>query len=156
MSRSKPSNAKRQILQKHGCLHPHPESLSNELFVHHEFFDPADLVQVKYEMLRGVRVDGQPVVEATRAFGLSRPTFYQAQAAFERSGLLGLLPAKKGPRRSHKLTEEVMDFVMEALTLDSALQASELARRIQQRFDITVHPRSIRRALARRKQKKTE
>jgi transposase len=156
MSRSKPNHAKRQILQKHGCLHPHPETLSNELFVEQEFFDPADLVQVKYEMLRGVRVDGQPVQDAARAFGLSRPTFYQAQAAFERSGLLGLLPAKKGPRRSHKLTEEVMDFVMEELRVDSALQPAELARRIQHHFDITVHPRSIRRALARRKQKKTE
>ena len=156
MSRSKPNNAKRQILQKHGCLHPHPETLSNELFVQQEFFDPADLVQVKYEMLRGVRVEGQPVQDAARAFGLSRPTFYQAQAAFERSGLLGLLPAKKGPRRSHKLTEKVMDFVMEELTVDSALQPPELARRIQHRFDITVHPRSIRRALSRRKQKKTE
>ncbi len=156
MSRSKPNHAKRQILQKHGCLHPHPETLSNELFVQQEFFDPADLVQVKYEMLRGVRVEGQPVQDAARAFGLSRPTFYQAQAAFERSGLLGLLPAKKGPRRSHKLTEKVMDFVMEELTVDSALQPPELARRIQHRFDITVHPRSIRRALSRRKQKKTE
>ncbi len=156
MSPSKPTNAKRQILQKSGCLHPHPELVSNELFVHQEFFDTADLVQVKYEMLRGVRVEGQPVLDAARAFGLSRPTFYQAQAAFERSGLLGLLPAKKGPRRSHKLTEDVMDFAMEALTVEPALQAAELARRIQQRFDITVHPRIIRRALARRKQKKTE
>ena len=146
MSRSKPNNAKRQILQKHGCLHPHPETLSNELFVQQEFFDPADLVQVKYEMLRGVRVED----EVRRAGEVG------AQAAFERSGLLGLLPAKKGPRRSHKLTEEVMDFVMEELTVDSALQPPELARRIQHRFDITVHPRSIRRALSRRKQKKTE
>ena len=156
MSRSKPNNAKRQILQKHGCLNPHPESLSNELFVHQEFFDPADLVQVKYEMLRVVRMEGQLVQDAARACGLSRPTFYQAQAAFERSGLLGLLPAKKGPRRSHKLTEEVMDFVVEALTVEPALQVAELTRRIHQRFDITVHPRSIRRALARRNQKKTE
>ncbi len=156
MSRSKPTHAKRQILQKHGCLHPHPETVSHELFVQQEFFDPADLVQVKYEMLRGVRVEGQPVQGAARAFGLSRPTFYQAQAAFERSGLLGLLPAKKGPRRSHKLTEEVMNFVMEELTVDTSVQAGELARRIHQRFGITVHPRSIRRALAHRKQKKTE
>jgi transposase len=156
MSPSKPSNAKRQILQNSGCLHPHPESVSNELFVQQDFFDTEDLVQVKYEMLRGVRLEGQPVVDATRAFGLSRPTFYQAQAAFDSSGLLGLLPAKKGPRRSHKLTEEVMDFVKETSMLEPALPVAELARRIQQRFDITVHPRSIRRALARHNQKKTE
>jgi transposase len=156
MSRSKPANAKRQELRERGCLHPHPETVTHELFVRQEFFDPSDLVQVKYEMLRNVRAEGEAVQNAARAFGLSRPTFYQAQAAFDRSGLLGLLPAKKGPRRSHKLSEEVMNFVMEELTVDTSLQASELARRIHQRFDITVHPRSIRRAFARYKQKKPE
>jgi len=155
-SRSKPTNTKREELRKHGCLHPHPDTVTHELFVQQEFFDPSDLVQVKYEMLRTVRAEGEAVQNVARAFGLSRPTFYQAQAAFERSGLLGLLPAKKGPRRSHKLSEEVLNFVTEELTADTSLEAPELARRIHQRFDITVHPRSIRRALARRKQKKTE
>lgn len=156
MSRSKPANAKRQQLRERGCLHPHPSLVTHELFVQQEFFDPSDLVQVKYEMLRSVRAEGQRVQNAARTFGLSRPTFYQAQTAFEGSGLLGLLPAKKGPRRSHKLSEEVMNFVTKELAVDTSLEASELARRICERFDITVHPRSIRRALARHKQKKTE
>jgi transposase len=156
MSRAKPGTAKHKELRKQGCLHPHPDTVTHELFVQQEFFDPADLVQVKYEMLRSVRAEGEAVQNAARAFGLSRPTFYQAQEAFERSGLLGLLPAKKGPRRSHKLSEEVLNFVTEELTADASLDASELARRIHQRFRISVHPRSIRRALARRKQKKTE
>lgn len=156
MSRPKPTDTKRDALRRRGCLNPHPETVTNELFVQQDFFDPSDLVQVKYEMLRSVRVEGQPVHQAAQDFGLSRPTFYQAQAAFERSGLVGLLPAKKGPRRSHKLSEEVMDFVQKELTVDKSLPAGELARRIHQRFSITVHPRSIRRALSRHKQKKTE
>jgi len=156
MSRPKPTDTKRDELRRRGCLNPHPETATSELFVQQDFFDPSDLVQVKYEMLRSVRVEGQPVHRAAETFGLSRPTFYQAQAAFERSGLFGLLPAKKGPRRPHKLSGEVMDFVQKELTVDKSLPAGELARRIHQRFNITVHPRSIRRALSRHKQKKTE
>ena len=54
------------------------------------FFDANDLVQVKYEMLRHARQDGVTKAEAASLFGLSRPTFYQAEAAFARDGLSGL------------------------------------------------------------------
>jgi hypothetical protein len=40
-------------------LNPSPERVTDELF--QEFFDPRDLVQVKYEMLRRVQTEGQPV-----------------------------------------------------------------------------------------------
>jgi len=49
---------KAEILRERGCLHPHPEKVSDEAFATNEFFDPRDLVQVKYEMLRRVQVDG--------------------------------------------------------------------------------------------------
>jgi hypothetical protein len=42
-----------------------------------QFFDPRDLVQVKYEMVRRVRVDRQPVSRSLAAFGFSRSSFYQ-------------------------------------------------------------------------------
>ena len=32
-------------------------------------------------------------------FGVSRPTVYQAQAAFQQDGLIGLLPKHRGPKR---------------------------------------------------------
>src|SRR5262245_43416213 len=51
------------------------------------YFDPQDLVQVKYEMLRRVRVDGLSVKQASSDFGFSRPSFYQAQSAFEHDSL---------------------------------------------------------------------
>jgi len=155
MTRSRRNDAKTQALKDRGSLHPRPDKVSDELFVREEFFDPRDLVQVKYEMLRRVRVDRQPIQNAARAFGLSRPTFYQAQTAYERAGLVGLLPAKRGPRRAHKLSEPVMAFVRQELASDLSLQAPELARRVKQRFGFAVHPRSIQRALA-RGQKKTE
>ena len=154
MTKRREGDAKRQALRDSGTLNAHAETVSDGLFAEHEFFDPDDLLQLKYEMLRRVRVDKVPVSSAADSFGLSRPTFYRARADYERGGLCGLLPAKRGPRRAHKLSEAVMGFVTSELAADSSLRAPELARRIKERFDLDVHPRSIERALQ-RGQKKT-
>ena len=61
---------------------------------------------MKYEMLRLVSVEKRPVSEAAKLCGFSRPSFYQAQAAFAQSGLAGLIPQKPGPRSGHKLTAD--------------------------------------------------
>jgi len=91
------SDPKTDALRQQGCLHPRPEKVTDELFATSEFFDARDLVQVKYEMLRRVRVDGRPVSDSAARCGLSRPSYYQAQEAFERGGLPALLPKKPGP-----------------------------------------------------------
>ena len=63
-------------LRQQGCLNPHPEQVSDELFRTREFFDPRDLVQVQYEMLRRVETERLPVNQSAAAFGFSRPSFY--------------------------------------------------------------------------------
>jgi ABC-type Na+ transport system ATPase subunit NatA len=60
----------------------------------------ATLLQVKYEMLRQVHVDKRAVSRTAKEFGFSRPSFYQAEFAFEQGGFSGLLPQKRGPRSS--------------------------------------------------------
>lgn len=153
MPRSKLNDHKTDMLRKHGCLNPHPERVQDPLFDMTDFFDPRDLVQVKYEMVRRVTVDGQKVSHSAEAFGFSRPAFYQAQAAVERGGLAALVPKKPGPRRAHKLSEQVLDFLEQELSTDPSLRSSELASRVHERFGLTVHPRSVERALGRRKKK---
>ncbi len=88
------------------------------------------------------------------AFGLSRPTLYQAQAALARGGLAALVPRKPGPRRAHKLSAEVVDFLHRLRAADPSVRPPELARRVRARFGRTVHPRSVERALARREKKR--
>jgi transposase len=147
---------KEQELRASGTLNPYPEKVTDERFASLDFFDPCDLVQVKYEMLRCRIDDGKPVADAARTFGLSRPTFYKTLEDYERAGLAGLLPAKRGPRRAHKLSEEVMTYLARELEADGTLRAPELAQRIQERFGLRVHPRSIERALARGEKKGSE
>jgi len=154
MSRPPSPDPKHDALRGHGCAHPHPEKVRDGRFQRSEFFDPRDLVQVKYEMLRAVRVEGAPVSRAAEHFGLSRPTYYEAQAALARGGLPALVPRKPGPRRAHKLSGEVIDFLSRALADDPALRAPALARLVRGRFGLSVHPRSIERALQRREKKR--
>jgi transposase len=153
MAKTRRSDAKQEALRQQGCLHPHPERVTDPLFVGADFFDARDAVQVKYEMVRRVQAEEQPVGQTASAFGFSRPSFYQAQAALEREGLQGLVPKKKGPRRAHKLNVEVMAFLQDQLAQEPKLRAADLAARVWERFGLQVHPRSIERALARVKKK---
>jgi len=153
MAKSKTPDRKTEALRRQGCLNPRPQSVADTLFITDDFFDARDLVQVKYEMVRRVHVDGLPVSRSAATFGFSRPAYYQAQAALEEGGLAALVPKKRGPRRSHKLSSEVMDFVRGELEHEPALRSVELARRIKDRFASQVHPRSIERALARQEKK---
>ncbi|HSQ49742.1 MAG TPA: helix-turn-helix domain-containing protein [Nitrospiraceae bacterium] len=146
-----PDENKREALRQHGTLNPRPRDVTHPLFRGSEFFDSRDLLQVKYEMLREVQVENKPVSQSAAVFGFSRPSFYQAQTAFARDGLSGLIPRKRGPRGAHKLTPEVMAFVAEARHAEPSPGVAELARRIEERFGVRVHPRSIERRLRKKK-----
>jgi transposase len=148
------SDPKADALRQRGCLHPHPEKVSDELFASTEFFDPRDLLQVKYEMLRRVQVDGHTVSRTAGSFGLSRPSFYRAQVGYEEGGLPALLPSKPGPRRAHKLSEEIVEALRDTLDKKPDSDATALAKWVEKRFGISVHPRSIERALARPEKKR--
>lgn len=149
MVRKSGEDAKVRVLREHGTLNPEPDEVGDERFRSGDFFDPRDLVQVKYEMLRHVHREGATVSEAARAFGFSRPTFYHAQQALAEKGVGGLLPKRPGPRKAHKLTDEVMEFVGRLRAEEPVLSAEELAGRLEARFGLSVHPRSIERALVR-------
>jgi transposase len=143
-----------QTLRQQCVLNPHPETVTDPLFQTGGFFDPQDLLQVKYEMLRRAEVDKAPVTEAAAAFGLSRPAFYQAQNAVSQQGLAGLIPRKRGPHGAHKLTPAVLDFVLQERAASPSLTIAELITRIQQQFGVAVHRRTIERHLGRQEKKR--
>jgi transposase len=138
-----------EALRVERSLNPRPAAVTDEAFASSEFFDPRDLVQVKYEMVRRVRVDGDAVSRSVAAFGFSRPSFYEAAAALDTGGLAALVPARPGPRRAHKLTEEVVAFARQRVEIDPSLRSVDLVEAIAERFGVRVHPRSVERALAR-------
>jgi len=154
MPKQTPNDPKLETLRQQGTLNPRPRDVSDELFQASEFFDARDVVQVKYEMLRRVEKEGRPITEAAAAFGFSRPSFYQAQLAFEQGGIAGLVPHKRGPKQAHKLTSKIMDFLQQIRQEDPSLDSAELVGRVKKRFGVVVHSRTIERGLARNQKKR--
>jgi len=99
-------------------LNSDPQKVTDPAFAAGGFFDPADLLQVKYEMVRQIEVDGVPVPAAASAFGFARQSVYNARAALAAGGLAALIPAKPGPKGGHKLTGPVLDHLEALLEQD--------------------------------------
>jgi transposase len=155
MAKPKPvtGDAKGSALARDGALNPHPEAVSDALFTSNPFFDARDLVQVRYEMVRRHQADGVPISEVASDFGVSRPTFYKAQSALADLGLPGLVPLQRGPKGGHKLSAEVVAFVDELKTARPDLTVTRCIAEITAHFGITVHRRSLERAIARKKKR---
>lgn len=153
MPSRRPSDPKLEALRAQGTANPRAGDVRDPAFVDSEFFDPRDLIQVRYEMLRRVRADRHAVADAAANFGVSRPTFYKAQTDFERDGLAGLVPGKRGPRGPHKLTAKVMSFITRTVAAEPSLDPAALVERIHEKLKLRVHRRTVERALARSKKK---
>jgi len=141
---------KDSALRRHHALNPRPQAVADPAFISgNPFFDPRDLVQVKYEMLRRVRQDHQRVSRAAADFGFSRPSFYEAQTLFESAGLPGLLPQRPGPKRAHKLTAEIVEQMLAARAEDPTMTVPRLLAWLEEHHGLRVHRRSVERALVR-------
>ncbi len=157
MSRSKPQRdrvSKIAFLREQSALHPDPDSVRDKAFRSHDFFDAHDRVQVKYEMLRRHQVEGRSVTEVAESFGVSRQAFYKAEAVFETQGIPGLLPRRRGPKGAHKCTDEILDFVEQWQAKSETAKAAKAVPVVEERFGVKINPRTLERALARRKKKR--
>lgn len=136
-------NSRRQALEAAGLVHPRAEAVTSALFVQEggPFFFALDKVQVKYEMLRAHVLEGDTVAEAARAHGFSRAEFYLVAAAFEDSGMAGLLDARRGRKGPMKLTDEVQDFLASL----GPCSAAEAAAALSAELGVSLSLRSIQR-----------
>lgn len=151
MDKKQSADPKEKVLRKCGAFNTHP--VTDALFKDNHFFDPRDLVQVKYEMLRKVHKERQPISHVAASFGFSRPAFYQTMGDFQREGIAGLLPRKRGPQGGHKLTHQVLEFIEEILAMDKQMSIPVLLDEVEKRFGVRVHRRSLERARRRREKK---
>jgi transposase len=151
MAKLKKPDQKTLELKQTGTLNPRPNSVSDSLFKENSFFDPQDLLQVRYEMLRRHSLEGVSIVDVASRFGVSRPTVYQTQTAFQQAGLSGLLPKHRGPKEGHKLTVKIIEYVRTLRITEPGLTTVACIQAVREKFGITVHRRSLERALASKK-----
>ena len=143
------TDKKTDRLRQSGTLNPRPDTVTDPLFHDNAFFDPRDLLQIRYEMVR-CTVRGVPLKEAAARFGTSVPTCVRANRAFREGGLQGLIPQRRGPRGAHKITPEILAFVLQCRAEHGALGSRRLVPLIEARFGLRIHPRSLDKALAKK------
>jgi transposase len=147
----KRSRTKVENLTQEGTLNPAAGKVRDPKFQEGGFFDPRDVVQVKYEMLRRVSEEKASVTDASDDFGVSRPTFYQAKSDFDDAGIAGLVPKKRGPRGPNKIQGDILAFIKERLSPGQPIRARDLAALVRDEFGLDVHPRTIERAIGGKK-----
>jgi hypothetical protein len=69
------------------------------------------------------------------------------------AGLPGLLPSRRGPKGGHKISAEMIAFVVDLKAASPELTTPECLDAIEDRFGVRVHRRSLERALARKKKR---
>ena len=143
--------SKKDILQGNGTFNKNHEKVKDARFAGDDFFDPMDIVQVKYEMLKDVAKHGRPVSGAAVDFGFSRTAYYGIKAAFDKHGVSGLIPEKPGPKKPHKLTAEHQGLIDDYIAKNPGASSGELAAMISGNNDFTISKRTVERYRAKKK-----
>ena len=153
MKKRRDPTDKQDRLRQAGTLNRTPERVSDPLLAVGDFFDARDLLQVRYEMVRLVRLGEAALAQAAERFGVSRPTCFRMLKAFDGGGLQGLIPARRGPRGPHKIGPEIVRFVEDYRAEHGRVGARRLVPLIEAEFGVRVHPRGLEKALARAQKK---
>ncbi len=148
MNPTSDSDPKARFLAERAALHPHPERVRDALFHDAAFFDPRDLVQVRYEMLRRYQTDGQRPAQVARTFGVSRQLLHLCVQKFQAGGLHGLFPGVRGPKAARKCTDEVLTFVSRCRHQSPQLTIDELLAEVRRHLGVRLHRRTLERGLA--------
>jgi transposase len=145
------SEKKMKSLIDNGSFNRNAESVSNHLFKTNPYFDPQDLVQVKYEMLRSVKNEGCNVADASRQFGFSRTAYYKIEKRFHEAGVEGLCAQKTGPKSPAKITQEIVELADSLRTERPGITNDEIVAEIGAQTGVAIHKRSLQRALSKKK-----
>ena len=134
--------SKTDALAEDGALDPAPEKVRDPKFREDGFFDPRDIVQVKYEMLRRASVEKASVTEVSEEYGVSRPTYYQAKSDFEEGGIAGLVPRSEVPAAPTR-SGEVSAFLRAQISLvNRSGRANWRSRSRWSSASMSIHERS--------------
>jgi transposase len=138
---------KTKFLRKEGLINPKPERVTHSLFQTHEFFDPLDLPQVRYEMLRAARVEQATVSDACRLFGFSREYFYRLERDFMARGYVGLLGSSRGRRPLIALNQDLVNFIIHRKMTEPNLTGEDLRKELKTTYQIECSRRTVERII---------
>lgn len=139
------ADQKIKFLEQEGLLNPKPERIAYSSFGKYDFFDPLDLPQVRYEMIRSARVEENSVAKACRLFGFSREYFYKLEREFMARGYVALLGSPAGRRPLIALNQEIVNFIVHKKLEQPKISGERLRQEIQRLYNVTCSRRTVER-----------
>ncbi len=143
--------SKKGILVANGTFNKNHEKVKNEKFLTDTFYDPMDIVQVKYEMLKDAAEGSWQIAKVAAEFGLSRASFYKIKEAFESRGLSALVPEKPGPKKPYKLTEPYAKYIDKYISEKPKASSNEIATNLRKDKGLKVSKRTVERYRSKKK-----
>jgi len=151
MAKLKKPDQKILELKRTGTLNPYPDSVSDSLFQENPFFDPKDLLQVRYEMLRRHSVEGISIVDVATRFGVFAPDCLSGPGCIPANG--PERPASQAPR-SQRRAQTIFRgsrVCAGASNRRAHFDDGGLCPSCSGKVGIRIHRRSLERALASKK-----
>ncbi len=140
--------SKIDFLKKEGLINNKAEKVNHPLFETVKFFDPLDLPQVRYEMLRAVRVENMFIVKACKEFGFSREYFYQLEREFNKYGFSSLLRTSVvGCRPVIALNQEIVNYLIYRKIEEPKLSGEKLCKEINVIYKVKCEKRTVERII---------
>jgi hypothetical protein len=108
---------------------------------------PTDEITRKLAMLIEGECQGLGPLAAAQKYGFSKQRYFQIRNAFLAQGASALQSQRRGPKRPHRRTDEVVRQVIRARFLDPEASAEVIAQKLRQ-AGFLLSTRSVERVLA--------
>jgi len=142
------TEAKQNEMRQNGSFNHRADTVTAQIFKNSYFFDAHDLIQVKYEMLRAVEKEHREISSTAKTYGFSRVSFYQIKKEFDENGIVGLIPKKRGPKGSRKMSESDIEF---ARSLVDTHTKSQILLCLKEERGVEISKRTLERQLSGKK-----
>lgn len=136
---------KKEILLTNGTFNKNHAKVTKANFRNGGFYDPMDIVQVRYEMIRDADVSTGTIEQVSNEYGYSRASYYHIRDNFENGGMAALIPDKTGPREPRKFTDEIQEYVNDYIGRNPSASSSQIADEIESSKGVTVSKRTVER-----------
>jgi transposase len=142
---------KKDKLRKNGTFNKNHGRVRKDKFQEGGFYDPMDIVQVRYEMVKESYDGDSAVGQVADDYGISRSAFYGIRKKFEEGGLAALIPERTGPKTARKFTGDLQEYVTGRMAEDPKASLSMIVADMERETGVRVSRRTVERFRSKKK-----
>jgi len=143
--------SKKETLVSNGTYNKNYMKVKNKKFIEESFYDPMDIIQVKYEMLKDALYGNRSIMEIANEFGFSRASFYKIKNEFDKKGISAFIHDKVGPKEPYKLKDNFKEYIDKYIQNNPGVSSNEIAINLNKDKEVNISKRTIERYRSRKK-----